>query len=81
MSKQIAPIPDNEFNRLLKLSEYDLDYSEIQHKLDDLTRLAAFVAGTPISLINLLDNTTQWTVSNVGLDLFQMPREESVCQY
>ncbi|MAL17820.1 MAG: histidine kinase [Balneola sp.] len=81
MSKQIAPIPNNEFERALKLSEYDIDYSEIHGKLDDLTRLAAHVAGTPISLINLLDTTTQWTVSNVGLDLQQIPREETVCQY
>ncbi|MBO6586894.1 MAG: GAF domain-containing protein [Gracilimonas sp.] len=76
-----ALIPENEFERALKLSEYDIDYSEIHGKLDDLTRLAAHVAGTPISLINLLDTTTQWTVSKVGLDVLQTPREETVCQY
>jgi len=81
MSKHIAPIPDNEFERALKLSEYDIDYSEIHGKLDDLTRLASYVAGTPISLINLLDANTQWTVSKVGMDIHQMPREDSACQY
>ena len=81
MSDSFAPIPDNEFERVLKLSEYDIDYSEIHGKLDDLTRLAAHVAGTPISLINLLDSTTQWTVSKVGLDIRQTPREDTVCQY
>ncbi|WP_428236465.1 GAF domain-containing sensor histidine kinase [Gracilimonas sp.] len=81
MSDTSALIPENEFERALKLSEYDIDYSEIHGKLDDLTRLAAHVAGTPISLINLLDTTTQWTVSKVGLDVLQTPREETVCQY
>lgn len=81
MSDSIAPIPSNEFERALKLSEYDIDYSDIHGKLDDLTRLAAHVAGTPISLINLLDTTTQWTVSNFGLDAHQSPRENTVCQY
>lgn len=81
MSDSIAPKPSNEFERALKLSEYDIDYSDIHGKLDDLTRLAAYVAGTPISMINLLDTTTQWTVSNFGLDIHQMPRENTVCQY
>lgn len=81
MSDSPAPIPSNEFERALKLSEYDIDYSEIHGKLDDLTKLAAHVAGTPISLINLLDTTTQWTVSNFGLDIQQTPREDTVCQY
>lgn len=81
MPDLMAPIPADEFERALKLSEYDIDYSDIHGKLDDLTRLAAHVAGTPISLINLLDTTTQWTVSNFGLDIDQMPREDTVCQY
>lgn len=81
MSDSNAPLPDNEFERALKLSEYDIDYTDIHGKLDDLTRLAAHVAGTPISLINLLDTTTQWTVSRVGLNMSQTPREDTVCQY
>jgi signal transduction histidine kinase len=81
MTDQITPVPDNEFERLLKLSEYDIDYSEIQGKLNDLTRLAAYVTGTPISLVNLLDANVQWTVSNFGLDVKQTPRKETACQY
>lgn len=81
MSNKNALVPENEFERLLKLSEYDLDYSEIKGKLDDLTRLAAYVTGTPISLVNILEANTQWTVSNFGLDIFQTPRNETACQY
>lgn len=81
MADSLAPIPNNEFERALRLSEYDIDYSEINGKLDDLTRLAAHVAGTPISLINLLDTNTQWTISRIGLDTHQTPREDTVCQY
>jgi len=43
--------------------------------------LAAKVAGTNISLVNLIDSFTQWSVSSFGLDIEQMPREDSVCQY
>jgi signal transduction histidine kinase len=75
------PMPPNEMERLLKLSEFDIDYAEVQESLKDLSKLAAKVAGTSISLINLIDVFTQWSISNFGLPLEQMAREDSVCQY
>ncbi len=76
-----APLPENEMQRIIKLSEYDIDYSGVQDALKDLSKLAAKVAGTEISLVNLIDSFTQWSVSNYGLPIDQMPREDSVCQY
>lgn len=76
-----APIPDNEMDRLLNLSEFDFDYSNYNDSFKDLVKLAAKVAGTEISLVNLIDAYTQWSISNYGINLEQMPREESVCQY
>ncbi|MBC6368542.1 histidine kinase [Algoriphagus sp. AK58] len=80
-SNQDQPIPENEVDRLLALSDLDLDYTDLNHVFADLTKLAAKVAGTSISLINLIDSFTQWSVSSYGIELKQMPREESVCQY
>lgn len=80
MSAQ-APIPSNEMERILNLSDFDIDYSNLQNNFKDLTKLAAKVAGTNISLVNLIDSFTQWSVSSFGLDIEQMPREDSVCQY
>lgn len=74
-------IPENEFERLLKLSEYNIDYSEIYSKIDDLTKLAAYVTNKPISLVNILEANTQWTISSVGLEIHQTPREDTACQY
>ncbi|MDP3469442.1 MAG: GAF domain-containing sensor histidine kinase [Daejeonella sp.] len=76
-----SPILKNEFERVLNLSDFNLDYSNFQDKFKDLAKLAARVAGTPISLVNLIDSYTQWTITNYGIDVEQMPREESVCQY
>lgn len=76
-----APLPENEMERVIELSEFDLDYSSLQENFKDLAKLAAKVAGTNISLVNMIDSFTQWTVTNYGLDLEQMPREDSVCQY
>jgi signal transduction histidine kinase len=75
------PIPENEMDRVMTLSEFDLDYGAHADSFKDLTKLAAKVAGTEMSLVNLIDSYTQWTISTHNMDLEQMPREESVCQY
>lgn len=77
----LNPIPKKEFERVLDLSSLNLDYDELNDRFSDLTRLAAMIAGTDISLVNLLDSYTQWTVSNHGIEIQQMPRKDSVCQY
>jgi signal transduction histidine kinase len=75
------PKIENEMERILELSDFELDYTELQKYLQDLTNLAARVTNSEISLVNLIDSYTQWSVSKSGIDLDQMPREESVCQY
>lgn len=72
---------NKEFNRVLELAEYDLDYSSLNDHFKDLSKLAARVAGTDISLVNIIDSYTQWTVSRHGLEVDSMPREDSVCQH
>ncbi|WP_031527927.1 GAF domain-containing sensor histidine kinase [Dyadobacter crusticola] len=81
MTSHPAPIPENEMERLLGLSDLDIDYSDQQNTFKDLAKLAAKVTGTTISLVNLIDSLTQWTISNHGLDIEQLLREESVCQF
>jgi signal transduction histidine kinase len=80
MNNQL-PMPLDEMERIMALSDFDLDYSDLSNNFKDLTKLAAKVAGTDISLINLIDSYTQWSVSSHGINLTQMPREDSVCQY
>ncbi|RZK80984.1 MAG: sensor histidine kinase [Pedobacter sp.] len=81
MLKHSPPIPQNEMERLLELSDLDIDYTDLNENFKDLTMLAAKIAGTEISLVNLIDAYTQWTISNHGIDLQQMDRTDSVCQY
>lgn len=75
------PIPQNEDERVWALTEFDIDYTDTSDLLKDLVELAAKIAGTKISLVNLIDTYTQWTVANFGLPIDQMKREDSVCQY
>jgi signal transduction histidine kinase len=75
------PMPANELERLKTLSDLDLDYSSLSDNLKSLSKLAAKIAGTDVSMVNLIDSLTQWTIANHGLDIDQMDREDSVCQY
>lgn len=75
------PFPKNELNRILELGTYNLDYSELEDKFQNLTKLAAQIAGTDFSLINIIDSYTQWSVAASGTNTGQTPREESLCQY
>lgn len=78
---QIYSLNENELERLLALSNLGIDYYEPMQGLDFLTELAAKISGTQISLVNLIDSFTQWSVSCYGIDVTQLPREEAVCQY
>ena len=49
------PTPENEAERLLSLKLYRVIDTGAEAAFDDLTRLAAAICGTPISLISLID--------------------------
>lgn len=75
------PIPANEAERLATLFELDLDYVNLNNSFEDLSYLAAKVTGTEISLISFIDSYTQWIVSRFGLEVYQTPIDDTVCQY
>ncbi len=48
---------------------------------EDVTELAAFICGAPISLISFVDKERQWFKSQVGLDVTGTPRSQSFCAH
>jgi len=72
---------DLEFNRVKSLNQFQLEYDKLQNEFENLTKLAANIAGTEVSMINLIDNYTQWSISCYGMHNSQTPREDSICQY
>lgn len=74
-------IPANEPERLASLFELDLDYTVLNDTFKDLSFLAAKITGTEISLISFIDSYTQWIVSRFGLEIYQTPVDDTVCQF
>jgi signal transduction histidine kinase len=68
-----------EYSRIKKLSEFDLDFLSLQEEFKGLIMLAASIAGTKFSNLNLVDNYFQWTVASNSYENGVVPREESAC--
>ena len=86
LPKQLAPPPTalrqlNELERLEALRSYQILDTASEQVFNDLTQLSAFICGTPISLISLIDDERQWFKAQTGLDIRETPREHSFCQY
>ena len=65
---------DTEVARLEALRQYQILDTEPEEAYDNLAQLAASICGTPISLVNFIDENRQWFKAKVGLDVSEMPR-------
>jgi two-component system cell cycle sensor histidine kinase/response regulator CckA len=75
------PLPGNEAGRVGALRSYRILDTPAEERFDDLARLAAYVSGTPIGLIGLIDSSREWFKSTVGWDVSEIPREVSFGTY
>ncbi|SNR97836.1 PAS domain S-box-containing protein [Belliella buryatensis] len=65
--------------RLAYLEPIEILYTLPEKEYDAITQLAAFICGTPISLITLLDDKNQFFKSHHGLNISEIPLEYSIC--
>lgn len=70
-----------EHQRVQALRAYDILDSEIEEAYDSLTRIAAQVCGTQMSVISFIDEKRQWFKSHYGIDAKETPREVSFCTH
>lgn len=76
-----AKIPQDEAIRLKVLRQYQILDTDPEAAFDDLTRLAAYICGTPVALVSLLDTDRQWFKSKIGWNATQTPRDIAFCNH
>lgn len=78
---RIPPLHPDEAGRLEVLNSYKILDTLPEQAFDDLAALAAYICGTPIALISLVDVHRQWFKSKVGLEATETPRELAFCAH
>ena len=76
-----APLPPEETARLAALKRYGILDTADEKSFDDIVALAAFICGTPISLLSLIDEERQWFKARTGLSVAQTPRSLAFCAH
>ncbi|WP_299456882.1 SpoIIE family protein phosphatase [uncultured Microscilla sp.] len=78
---KIAPITNNESERLKALYRYRIMDTDFEQEFDDLIKLASHICETPISLMSLVAEDKQWFKAKVGLEPRETPREQAFCAH
>lgn len=76
-----APLPGDEYERLLELARYDILDTAPETAFDRLTRLAARTLRVPMAVLNFVDQDRQWGKSCFGLSDTTAPRSDSFCAW
>jgi PAS domain S-box-containing protein len=70
-----------EKKRLEELYEYEILDTDQDADFDSLTKLAAKVLKVPAAQINFIDKDRQWSKSNHGVEMENIPRSISFCSH
>ena len=76
-----VPLAEHESARLDVLRSLRILDTPPEQAFDDLTRLTAYICGTPIAFIGFMDADRLWFKSRIGLDVPEIPREMSFCAH
>jgi CheY-like chemotaxis protein len=75
------PLPESEPCRLESVTDLRFLNPSREQVFDDLARLAALICDTPIAVIDFVDEQRVWFKAKIGLELDDIPREQSFSAY
>ena len=70
-----------ESERLAELHAYRILRTPREREFDDVVELAAHIAEAPVSFIGFVDGVNEWFKASVGLEIEEVPRERTYCQF
>ncbi|MDB5120879.1 MAG: hypothetical protein JWN56_2097 [Sphingobacteriales bacterium] len=74
-----SSILTNEIKRLDAVKRY-INFQKWREKdLQDIVMLASHICDSPMVLVTLMDDKTQWIKAKIGVDVYQMPVSTSFC--
>jgi GAF domain-containing protein len=76
-----ASVRSDEKARLAALESYRILDTAPEQTYDDIAALAAFVCGTPMATISLIDGHRQWFKAKTGLTQTETAREVAFCAH
>jgi signal transduction histidine kinase len=76
-----APVPPNEKERVEALHRYEVLDTMPEAAFDDLCGLAAYICGTPVAHVSLIDGDRQFLKSIHGMGVQGMPRNMTFCTH
>lgn len=77
----ITSDPSQSLGRLAALHSYGILDTPREPEFDELVSLAATICGTPISVVNLIEDHRQWFKAEVGLGIRETPLDVSICRH
>ncbi|RRA48080.1 GAF domain-containing protein [Acidipila sp. EB88] len=81
VERSTASQDPQELARIARVQSFSVLDSLPEQSFEDITSLASFICGTPISLISFVDENRQWFKSEVGLGARETPRSQSFCAH
>ena len=81
MAHPVPPVPTDEAERIRELHRCRILDTEPEPTFDDVTKLAAWICGTPMAVIAMVDSKRQWFKSKVGIELSETPRDMAFCAH
>jgi GAF domain-containing protein len=76
-----VPIPINEPERMATLRSYQILDTPPEDVFNDIVTMAAYICGTPIAMISLVDSNRQWFKAKVGLTATETARDVAFCAH
>jgi CheY-like chemotaxis protein len=75
------PQPENEGSRLESLHGFRILGTACEQAFDDIAHLAALMCDAPVAVIAFIDEQRVWFKAKVGLELDEIPRDDSFCAH